>query len=100
MKSIEKNLAFAVIDGDGSLDGDTVTPTKGTLLNGQPALDYEVTAAGDLIPTQEDATILIRRDVVMPFLDRLASACGWGGSSAKRRDALTPYGWQCPRSGY
>ena len=66
----------------GRLTATPSSPTKGTLLNGQPALDYEVTAAGDLIPTQEDATILIRRDVVMPFLDRLASACGVGGCSA------------------
>lgn len=79
MSEAKENLPLALVGGGATLDGDPVTPARGTLLAEQPTVVYEISAAGDLLLTQDDVNITIRRDCVLPFIDRLTDAIGIPG---------------------
>jgi hypothetical protein len=49
---------------------------SGILLDEQPAVGYEVSAAGDLTITQGGGAVTIRRDNLLAFYDRLGDAIG------------------------
>jgi hypothetical protein len=82
-----KKLALVGRQEGKTSDGDAVIPSKGALLEDQPAFAYETRPNDNLSLTQQgenadqDATIAIRRDLVLPFVDRLAPACDSGIAS-------------------